>query len=276
MKDYDFSVLMSVYIKENPVFLMLALKSIWDDQTLKPSEIVIVKDGPLTDDLKIIISDFKLIAPAIIIDIPTNKGLSNALNVGLKVCNYEYVARMDSDDISLPSRFSVQIEHFKENNEIDILGTWAQEMDNNGILNDVMKRPTNHNDILKLIWSCPFIHPSVMFKKSKLLQVGNYNPKGGKRQDDYELWYRCALNDFKFMNIPKVELLYRFDHQNIKKNDLAVAINRFKVGIKGNLKLKLGIVAYIGILVPLFRALLPSPLDYWFYNFAKKLNPRNK
>ena len=105
MSRTNFSVLLSVYWKENPDWLRLSLKSIWEDQSLKPAEIVLVKDGPLTDRLEAVISQFKQSAPLKIVPLSQNQGLGRALNEGLKFCSFDLVARMDTDDISKAGSF---------------------------------------------------------------------------------------------------------------------------------------------------------------------------
>jgi glycosyltransferase involved in cell wall biosynthesis len=101
------SVLMSVYYKENPEYLQQALESIWDAQTLKPDEIVLVEDGPLTTELYSILTNWKNKLDKILKRVPLekNEGLTKALNMGIEHCSGEFIARMDSDDISCPNRF---------------------------------------------------------------------------------------------------------------------------------------------------------------------------
>ena len=118
MPRLDFSVLLSVYWKENPDWLRLSLKSIWEDQSLKPAEIVLVKDGPLTDRLETVISQFKQSAPLKIVPLSQNQGLGRALNEGLKFCSFDLVARMDTDDISKPDRFEKQIRFISQHPDI--------------------------------------------------------------------------------------------------------------------------------------------------------------
>jgi len=125
-----FSVLMSVYKKENPEFLKLALKSIWDDQILKPDEIVIVKDGPLTEDLNETLELFSIEKPVKLIQLDKNFGLGIALNRGLQECTYNIVARMDADDISKPNRFKTQFLKFESNPELDVIGAAIDEFEN--------------------------------------------------------------------------------------------------------------------------------------------------
>ena len=107
-----FSVLMSVYIREQAALLDRALQSILVNQSVKPSELVLVEDGPLTDGLYHVIDKYRQIFPELIsVKLPQNGGLGNALNAGMKQCRYEWIARMDSDDISLPTRFEKQLEN---------------------------------------------------------------------------------------------------------------------------------------------------------------------
>lgn len=93
----NFSVLLSLYHKENPVWFNRAMQSIWDDQTIKPNEIVLVQDGPLNSELYSVISDWKakLYDVLNVVALAENVGLGAALNEGLKYCQYELVARMD-------------------------------------------------------------------------------------------------------------------------------------------------------------------------------------
>ena len=205
----SFSVLMSVYFKEYPAFLDLALKSIWDDQTLKPDEIVLVKDGPLTDDLDKVISDFALRAPVNIVELTENQGLGKALAEGVKNCKYDYVARMDTDDISLPERFEKQFAFLKEHPEVDICGSAIDEF-----LTDpskvVSRRvvPATHKEILKFAkLRCPFNHQSVVFKKKAILDAGNYRPLA--YYEDYWLWARCLASGITSANLQESLLRVR-------------------------------------------------------------------
>lgn len=110
-----YSVLMSVYYKENPDYFIASLKSIVN-QTLKPDQIVIVKDGKLTEKLDQVIEEFVRKEPELfyIVSLDKNVGLGRALDEGLKYCKNELVARMDSDDISLPDRCGIQVEFLRK------------------------------------------------------------------------------------------------------------------------------------------------------------------
>ena len=126
-----FSVLISVYIKEKPEFLKKALDSIYN-QTLRPDEIVLVKDGILTRELENVISierkkfenqniDF------VCVQLQKNMGLGIALQKGLEKCQYEYIARMDSDDIAVEDRFEKQADYMRQNSDLSVVGGYIDE-----------------------------------------------------------------------------------------------------------------------------------------------------
>lgn len=229
MKD-KFSVLISVYFKEKPEYLDKALESILDKQTLKPNEIVLVKDGPLTQELDFIIKKYKNKYPNIfkIIVLEKNMGLGRALNIGLNNCSNELVARMDGDDISKAERFEKQLEVFKKIPELTMVGSFVDEFEREGIIRSKRIVPKNNDDILaELKTRCVFNHPTVMYKKSKVLDAGNYS------QDfileDYWLWVRMAIEGNKFYNIQESLLEFRVTKDTLKRRGgLKLFINDIK------------------------------------------------
>ena len=114
--EIKFSVLMSVYYKEKPEWLEFSLSSVLD-QTLLPNEIVIVKDGPIDDELNLVIDEYSNKNPELfkVYSLNKNVGLGPALNYGMKQCQYDLIARMDSDDYIVPERFEKQLSIYKEN-----------------------------------------------------------------------------------------------------------------------------------------------------------------
>lgn len=216
-----FSVLISVYYKELPEYLDVSLESITDKQILKPNEIVLVKDGPLTKDLDNIIEKYVKKYPNLfkIIFLEKNSGLGKALNIGLENCSYELVARMDGDDISKPGRFQKQIKIFENNPEIEICGSWIDEFNlkNKQIeIRSVRKVPQNNDEIYnKLKFSCAFNHPTVMYKKSAVIKVGSYMQTFAL--EDYYLWIRLALNKCRMYNIQESLLYFRVTDGTAKR-----------------------------------------------------------
>ena len=129
MSKLIFSVLISVYYNESISYFKKSLDSILY-QTLLPAEVVLVKDGILTDDLNCIVKEYSQKYPILkVISLPVNQGLGKALNEGLKHCSYDLVARMDTDDIAKPDRFEKQIRVFQEHPELDVVGAWIDEFE---------------------------------------------------------------------------------------------------------------------------------------------------
>lgn len=201
-----FSVLISVYENDSPEYFNEALCSIWDEQTLKPDEIVLVQDGPVTAELEAVIVNWakKIENKLVLVRLDKNVGLGKALNKGLQHCSYDYVARMDSDDISLPQRFSAQMEFLKQHPEIDVLGAWIDEYDQT-MKNRLFSRttPLNQENIKKEgLRKNPINHVSVFFKKNAVLGVGGYPEQ--KKAQDYCLWALMLVRGYTFANIPLV------------------------------------------------------------------------
>jgi len=198
----QFSVLMSIYHKEKAKYFDRAMHSIWDEQTLKPDEIVLVQDGKLTDELYEVKNKWqeKLGDRFRTIPLEQNVGLGDALNIGLQHCSYEIVARMDTDDIAMPDRFEKQLKVFK-NGDIDICSSWVSEFDSDeNIIVSYRKLPQYHEDILKFAKKRnPINHPAVMYKKSIVEKAGGY--KKMMWFEDYYLWARMIQNGAKFYNI---------------------------------------------------------------------------
>lgn len=122
-----FSVLMSLYSKENPLYLRESLNSVFH-QSLSPDEVILVEDGPLTDEQHTVVKEFEgKYSNLKVIPLPLNVGLGKALNEGLRHCSYEIVARMDTDDIAKPDRFEKQIKFMEQHPDIDVCSAWIDE-----------------------------------------------------------------------------------------------------------------------------------------------------
>ena len=199
-----FSVLLSIYHKEKPDYFDRCMQSIWEKQSVQPNEVVLVEDGPLTEPLYHMIDKWKKILDKslVVIVLKENVGLGKALNIGLQQCRYELVARMDTDDISLPDRFATQLEIFKMHN-IDICSAWVGEFhDSQSNIVSYRKVPKTHEEIICFAKKRnPMNHPAVMYKKSKVLEAGGYKTMTGF--EDYYLWARMILSGAKFYNIQK-------------------------------------------------------------------------
>ena len=216
--NFKFSVLMSVYRKENFEYFQTALDSVIN-QTLQPDEIVIVEDGKLTDELYKVIETYKNKYPQLfkIVQLETNQGLGKALQIGVKNCTYDLIARMDSDDIALSERFEKQINFMREHLDIDVLGSSISEFEwNPENIISYRKLPIDHKDIYKFgQFRCPVNHMTIMYKKQAVLDVGNYQPF--KNIEDYWLWGRMLKKGYKFANLPECLVNVRAGNAMLKR-----------------------------------------------------------
>lgn len=197
----DFSVAISVYKNDKSKDLDRALESITVNQTVKPTEIVLVVDGPIDDELNNIIQKYEQSYPYFkTIRLAENGGLGHALKIAVENASYELIARMDSDDISLPTRFEEQLAFFEQDSSLDIVGGDISEfIGEEGNIVAYRKVPTTHDEIEKYMQTrCPFNHVSVMYKKSAVQKAGGY--MDWFWNEDYYLWIRMMEHSCVFAN----------------------------------------------------------------------------
>ncbi|MCG6298488.1 glycosyltransferase [Vibrio vulnificus] len=268
------SYLMSLYSKENPKYLNDALLSL-SLQTYIIDEIVLVIDGPITNELESVISKWDEALPFKLLRLDKNVGLAQALNKGLEICSNELVFRMDTDDVSEPNRTECQVRFMLQSN-VDILGSQAVDIDENGNYIKDRQVPFDHETISKLIWCCPMIHPSVCFWKSSIKSIGSYAIDCPHRQDDYELWIRAENLGLKFANLPQRLIKYRTVKGYRSKNSFMVGVNRFKLGLPALIKNDLRLVSILSLSYPMIRSVLPDFLLDKFENWVSLFDPRTK
>lgn len=214
-----FSVAMSVYKNDSPEYFDKALASITTKQTIKPDEIVLVIDGPVPNEVNSVIAKYEALYPNMfqIIRLEKNGGLGNALKLAVEKANYELIARMDSDDIAMPTRFEQQLIFFDQNPDVDIVGGDITEFIN---LEDnvVGKRcvPTTHDQINEYMkYRCAFNHMTVMYKKTSVQKAGGY--VDWFWNEDYYLWIRMMENGCIFVNTGTVLVNVRVGRDMYKR-----------------------------------------------------------
>jgi len=190
MNEFAFTVAVCVYIKDNPIWFEEALESI-KNQTLLPDEVLIVTDGPITDDLEAVISKYKdAFSSYKVVRLEKNVGFGNACQACIENSSYNLVARMDSDDIAAHDRFEKQINIFKENPDLDMLGGSIGIFVEN--INNVVNyshKPVDNASIKELLKKrSPFAHVTMMYKKEKVQKAGGYIE--WYCEEDYYLWTR--------------------------------------------------------------------------------------
>ncbi|MGY3855928.1 glycosyltransferase [Aeromonas intestinalis] len=224
-----FSVLMSLYIKENPSFLDECLSSLFN-QTKQADEIVIVLDGPVTAELHIVLDRWRKKLPIIILSLDKNIGLGGALNKGLDVCKYDIVFRMDTDDIAYQDRFEVQESFLRNNKEVKLLGAYVSEFDSTIYdVHSIRHVPCAHNDIVRYAkYRNPMNHMSVVFRKSAVISAGGY--QNDYLYEDYALWVRMIIDGCLVSNIPRALVFARTGNgMEVRRGGLKYALSEFHV-----------------------------------------------
>lgn len=199
-----YSVLMSVYKNDDADFLKIALESIYDKQTRKPDEVVVVFDGPLKEPLYAVLNEFQKGREDVIKYYPqeVNRGLGEALRIGSELCTGDYILRMDSDDISDERRFEKQVAYVEAHPEIDALGTDIAEFNEDPFKEETRLRvcPANHEDIVKMAKRRnPMNHVTACIKKSALMKAGGYQTL--LLLEDYLLWLNMIVAGCTLANL---------------------------------------------------------------------------
>lgn len=194
---------MSVYINSKPDEFLAAFDSIIH-QTVPPNEIILMIDGPISEELESVIESFHQNESLKIIRIPENKGLGNALKIGVENACNDFIARMDSDDISLPNRFELQLKYFLHHPNTDVLGGQITEfIDTPDHIIGKRIVPLSNEEIYSYMKKrCAMNHPSVMLQKKAVINAGNY--QDWFLNEDYYLWIRMMSKKCVFANLDQV------------------------------------------------------------------------
>lgn len=247
----EFSVLMSVYYKEKPEYLKLALDSVLE-QTVTAAEIVLIKDGPLTKELDEVIEEYdkKYSGLFRIFALEKNVGLGKALNFGVQQCKYDLIARMDTDDIAMLNRFELLIKEFAQDNDLALCGGQIAEFEKEPqIISGYRKVPLTKNEIVKFAKKRnPFNHMTVMFKKRVVLDAGNYQDM--PCFEDYWLWVRILQKGYAVKNVGQVLVKVRAGAEMLARRGgweyAKASFAYYKVLAENNF---LGVLDFIGIFI---------------------------
>ena len=269
----EFSVSMCVYGGDKPEWFKTAVDSVIN-QTVKPTEIVLVVDGPIPEELDDIVKEYEKMEMFKVIRFEENKGHGEARRESLSNCTNELIAIMDADDICAPNRFELQLKAFDENPEIDIVG---------GIITEFIGEPTNITGKREVFFDdeeikedlkkrCPMNQMTVMFKKSSVEEVGGYID--WYCNEDYYLWIRMTLSGKKFKNLPNVLVNVRTSEDMYQRRG---GLKYFKSERKLQKFMKknkiIGFGRYFINVIKRFivQVLLPNSIRGWvFKKFARK------
>lgn len=197
-----FSVAMSVYKNDNPQDFRTAVHSVYDKQTVRPSEIILVEDGPMPPALKATVDELCHEIPVLkVIAFAENRGHAAARQGGLGNASNDLVAIMDADDIAVPERFEMQLKAFAAHPEVSVIGGNINEFvgETSNVVGSRIV-PENDEEIKEFLKSrCPLNLVTVMYRKSKVQEVGGF--MDWYCEEDYYLWIRLAIAGHKFYNV---------------------------------------------------------------------------
>ncbi len=212
------SVVMPVY-NQKPAYLAKAIQSILD-QTLVDFEFLIIDDCSNDKDCVSVLEKYQALDARIhIIRNEVNSGVAKSLNVGISHASASIIARMDSDDFSLPERLRRQYDFLHNNPAIDLIGCWANIIDEQDRITGLYKTPLSSREIRsRILLTNPLIHPTWMFRKALIDTLGGYSASS-PATEDYEFLLRVAQNR-NLQNLPEVLFHYRFNPNGVsyKKN----------------------------------------------------------
>ncbi|ENJ2863933.1 glycosyltransferase [Vibrio parahaemolyticus] len=265
-----FSALCSLYYKEKPDYLEQCFQSLaW--QTLQADEIIVVHDGPLTNCLYNVLDKWRSKLPIQEVILPKNVGLGEALNAGLKACNYELVARVDTDDINHKNRFEKQIHYMNANTDISVLSCDINEFDIDPESPCRTRRVPKNNIVSSSLRRNPVNHMAVVFKKSAVMDVGNY--KHLHFMEDYYLWIRLQAKGYKIANIDDILVSARIGNGMLErrkglkyaKSELEIMTSMYK------LKLAKTPTTFAYFLTRASLRLLPANILSKLYTLTRKV-----
>ena len=264
----QFSVLMSIYIKEKPEYVDECFKSLLK-QTVLASEWVVVEDGPLTEEMYKLLDEYQANFPGLIKRIPLkhNQGLGLALKKGITECSNELIARMDTDDIAKEDRFEKQIEMFMNDSKLDICGSHIIEFE--GSINNVLSKrnvPLTHENIASYQKQrSAFNHMTVMYKKAAVLKAGNY--EDCPLMEDDMLWVRMLMSGAYCANIDDYLVYARTGVEMIKRRGGVSYFKKYKAARK-----KIMLTGYISwfdyaktVAIQLFVSLIPNSVRLFIF-----------
>jgi glycosyltransferase involved in cell wall biosynthesis len=263
----NFSVLLSVYYKESPEYLSLALDSVFG-QTLQSDDVVLVEDGALTEPLEDVVKSYEQKHPELhVVRYEKNRGLGAALNDGLLHCKHEIIARMDTDDIAKPERFEKQIKVMSLHPEYDLVGSWIDEfVDDVNHVTSVRKVPEAPKENYQYCKTrCPVNHPTVVYRKKAVLEADGYLTK--YFPEDYFLWIRMLMNGSKFYNIQESLLYFRYSPDTFKRrggwkyacDEVHVQTQIYRMGF-------INFTTYLrNVIIRFSTRMLPNSMREWIY-----------
>ncbi len=250
-------------------FLKKAIESILQ-QSYTNFDLILIDDAS-TDGSKEILATYAAADSRIIpIYNEENIGLTKNLNKAISLSKSDYIARMDADDIALPTRLEKQVNFLNSKRDIDLVGSAAIDIDESGREIQLRRSPKTHDEIIALLPKAnPMTHSTVMFRKDKFEKIGFYN-ESYRTTQDYEMWFRAAGYGLKFHNLEDILLHYRMDNNYHKRKSFKYRLYDCKLRLQCYKHIQLPLFKYYYAMIPIILGVVPERV----YGSIKKMDPR--
>lgn len=243
------------------------------NQTYQDFEIILCDDGSKDNTLEVAQHYAAKYNNILLIRNDRNRGLNYTLNHCLQHARGEYIARMDGDDISLPSRFEKQLQVFEANPDISIVSSAMIYFDEAGDYGQckVTERPTRIN----FVNGTPICHAPCMVKETAYDDINGYTEeKKLLRVEDYHLWFKMYAKGYKAYNIQEPLYKMRDDRNAYSRRKYKYRVNEFYVKLIGYRMLNLPAYYYVYALKPLIVGMLPAPIYQQLHKSKLKTVPK--
>ena len=267
------AVIMSLYKNDRLDFVKLAVESILH-QTYSNFDFYIQYDGAICEEIDAFLSNISD-ERVKIYRRSENKGLAHSLNDLLQIVmpkGYEFIARMDADDISEPNRFDRQMLYFEKYPEVECLGTWAVEIMSDGSEYYRKQMPETHVECRTLFRKrdC-MIHPTVMFRRSYIEKAGLYSLDTYFGEDTM-MWAQGFAAGCTFANVPEYLFRFRLDDKFFtRRRGWKHAMNIFLLRHRVNKMLHYGLIADLWALAYAGAKMMPTSILNILYKNARKV-----
>ncbi len=266
-------ILLPVYKGDKINYLHESLESI-RKQSYENFDVYVLIDGPIDKEKYDLIKNYSLLDKRFqIVKFLINRGLGAVLHDGVILAmdkNYDYIVRMDTDDIMVKNRLEIQLKFMENNPQIDVVGGAIEEIDEFGNKQKVLIYPFSHKECFNFFKKRdPIAHPAAFFRKTFFLKAGNYNPKLRKNQDTY-LWYKGFKYGCKFANVSDIVLRFRLTEETLKRRgDIKQVLDYYKLRKEINKDLNYGLLGNIYALSHILFKISPTVLKKAAYKVLR-------
>ncbi len=260
MKSFKVSFIMGVYNCESS--LSSCIESIIS-QTFTDWELIICDDGSMDRSYEIAQKYADKFENITVLKNDKNMRLPATLNRCLEVSNGEYIARIDADDLCLPDRLKKQVDFLDNNPEYDLVGGWALLYDENG--DKGLRKKEENPDKFSMRKGSPFIHPTIMMKRSKFMDLKGYTvSKRTIKGQDTDLWFRFFSKGYRAYNLQVPLIKYHESIDDYKKYNLKSSVLRVQNHYTGFKLLGFPKVYYLYLIKPIISSLVPRKIRHWY------------